>query len=200
MAPEGKLVPEDRRPDSELATEIRRLCRAGREEEAYARLVEATADPLYRFLRRFLRDDEAAREVFQETFLRVFRAIDTYRGEARLTTWVLAIGRNQALNHQRRVKTRREDPLPEEPHPPAGSRTGGEGSVLTRSVGAAVEGLPAPEREAVLLFYGEDRSVAEIASLTGRPANTVKSDLLRARRRLRDALGRNESPTERGAS
>jgi RNA polymerase sigma-70 factor (ECF subfamily) len=196
VAPEGKLVPEDRRADSDLAEDVRSLCRSGRGEEAYTRLVEATADPLYRFLRRFLRDEEAAREVFQETYLRVFRSLDTFRGEARLTTWVLAIGRNQALNHLRRVKTRREDPLPEEPLPATRPGSRGEGSVLTRSLAGAVERLPAPERDAVLLFYGEDRSVAEISSLVGRPANTVKSDLLRARNRLREALGRKESLTE----
>jgi len=200
VAPEGKQVPEDRRPEDSLAADIRSLCRAGRGEEAYARVVEATADSLYRFLRRYLRDEEVTREVFQETYLRVFRSLETFRGEARLTTWVLAIGRNQALNHQRRVKTRKEDPLPEEPLlAPVGAHDGGS-PILTRSLTGAVESLPAPEREAVLLFYGEDRSVAEVASLTGRPANTVKSDLLRARRRLRAALG-TEGPSgkERGS-
>jgi RNA polymerase sigma-70 factor (ECF subfamily) len=183
-------VPEDRPQDGSLAVTDRHLCREGREEEAYAQVVEATADGLYRFLRRFLRDEEAAREVFQETYLRVFRSLGTFRGEARLMTWVLAIGRNQALNHQRRRKTRREDPLPEEPLPARGSGVPGvETGALSRSLAGAVESLPAPEREAVLLFYGEDRSVTEVSSLTGRPPNTVKSDLLRARRRLREALG-----------
>jgi RNA polymerase sigma-70 factor (ECF subfamily) len=182
-------VPEDRRQDDSLAVSVRDLCRGGREEDAYARIVDGTADGLYRFLRRFLRDEEAAREVFQETYLRVFRSLGTFRGEARLMTWVLAIGRNQALNHQRRVKTRREDPLPEEPPVARGSGAAGvEAGVLSRSLAVAVESLPAPEREAVLLFYGEDRTVAEVSSLTGRPPNTVKSDLLRARRRLREAL------------
>jgi len=200
VAPEGKQVPEDRRPEDSLAADIRSLCRAGRGEEAYTRVVEATADSLYRFLRRYLRDEEIAREVFQETYLRVFRSLETFRGEARLTTWVLAIGRNQALNHQRRVKTRKEDPLPEAPLPAPVGAGGGPSGILTRSLSGAVESLPAPEREAVLLFYGEDRSVAEVANLTGRPANTVKSDLLRARRRLRAALG-TEGPAgkERGA-
>lgn len=169
---------------------LRALLDGGDVGTAYARVVETTQDSLYRFLRHMLRDDEAAREVFQDTYLRVFRGLGSFRGEASLTTWVLTIGRNTALNRIRGRKGR-EDRTASLDDPDAYHL---EASVeaaeprVTRSVTAAIETLPEPQREAVLLFYGEDLPLAEVAALTGRPVNTVKSDLSRARKRLRDLL------------
>lgn len=155
--------------------------------------METTQDSLYRFLRHLLRDEDAAREVFQDTYVRVFSALGGFRGEASLTTWVLTVGRNTALNRIRKRKPEQRgvslDDLGEGGLGPAATGDPGREPEATRSVTAAVESLPAAQREAVLLYYGEDRSVAEIASLTGRAENTVKSDLLRARRRLRELLG-----------
>lgn len=168
---------------------VRDLCRSGDAERAFALVVEATQDSLYRFLRHMLRDEESAREVFQDTYLRVFRALSGYRGEASLTTWVLTIGRNLALNRIRGQKRRegRSVPLDEE-----GAREEGTGlpeePVTTRSLVAALDRLPEAQREAVLLFYVEDRPLGEVAAMTGRPLSTVKSDLLRARKRLRREL------------
>jgi RNA polymerase sigma-70 factor (ECF subfamily) len=174
----------------DTAPTLQALLDAGDLEGAYALVVDATQDSLYRFLRHMLRDEEAAREVFQDTYIRVFRALAGFRGEATLTTWVLTIGRNTALNRHRRMKTReaRTESLDDSetsahepwiaPDEPAG----------TRSVLAAVDSLPEAQREAVLLFYGDDLPITEVAALTGRPVNTIKSDLLRARARLREML------------
>jgi RNA polymerase sigma-70 factor (ECF subfamily) len=175
--------------DEEQPT-VRALLEGGDVESAYARVVEATQDSLYRFLRHMLRDEEAAREVFQDTYLRVFRALGSFRGEASLTTWVLTIGRNTALNRIRGRKGR-EDRTgslddPNAYHPEAS--TPAVEPAMTRTVTAALDALPEAQREAVLLFYGEDLPLAEVAELTGRPVNTVKSDLLRARKRLREIL------------
>jgi len=174
----------------DTAPTLQALLDAGDLEGAYVRVVEATQDSLYRFLRHMLRDEEGAREVFQDTYVRVFKSLAGFRGEASLTTWVLTIGRNTALNRYRRMRSRdaRTESLDDEaasapepwvaPEEPAG----------TRSVLAAVDGLPAAQREAVLLFYGEDLPITEVAALTGRPVNTIKSDLLRARQRLKEML------------
>ena len=58
------------------------LLAAGDREGAYARVVAETQDSLYRFLLHMLRDPEATREVFQDTYLRVFKALPGFRGEA----------------------------------------------------------------------------------------------------------------------
>ncbi len=172
-------------------TSLDELLAAGDRDGAYARVVAETQDSLFRFLMHLLRNEEAAREVFQETYLKVFRALDGFRGEARLTTWVLTIGRNTALNRirSRRSREDRTDSLDDETRRPGWEpATAAEEPVATRSVTAALDRLPEAQREAVLLFYGEDLPLAEVARMTGRPANTVKSDLRRARARLRELL------------
>jgi RNA polymerase sigma-70 factor (ECF subfamily) len=175
---------------------IRDRWEAGDRDGAYREVLAATGDSLYRFLRHMLRDEEAAREVFQDTYIRVFQALGSFRGEASPTTWVLTIGRNTALNRIRKLRGREdrtasleEDEVPPEP---LIQRTAEEG-IATRSVIEAVERLPVAQREAVLLYYIEDRPVAEIAALTGRTENTIKSDLSRARKHLARHLGEEAS-------
>lgn len=182
-------------PDATVA--VRRLLDAGDREGAYATVVDATRDSLYRFLRHMLRDEEAAREVFQDTFLKVFRALDGFRGDAKLTTWVLTIGRNQVFNRHRRQKlvdTHLKPLENEEAH--VGGETGAE--PMSRSVLDALDSLPESQREAVYMFYAEDFSIAEVARLTGRPINTIKSDLWRGRQHLRRALDRGSDSDGRG--
>lgn len=169
---------------------IVRLLGEGRRDAAYTAVVEATQTSLYRFLRHMLRNEEDAQDVFQDTYIRVFRALERFRGDASLMTWVLTIGRNTALNRIRSRKAKEDRTLSMDAsdhdawHPVEEATE----VVATRSLEDAVAGLPESQREAVWLFYVQDLPLAEIASLTGRPVNTLKSDLMRARTRLREVL------------
>ena len=177
---------------------ILELLRAGRRDAAYTQVVEATQTSLYRFLRHMLRNEEDAQDVFQDTYIRVFRSLDRFRGESSLMTWVLTIGRNTALNRIRSRKAKEDRTLSLDGvdhdgfHPVEDPRE----TVATRSLEDAVAALPESQREAVWLYYVQDLPLAEIASLTGRPVNTLKSDLLRARTRLREVLDDAGSPVE----
>jgi RNA polymerase sigma-70 factor (ECF subfamily) len=180
-------VVEAESPDAAVA--VRRLLDAGDREGAYASVVEATRDSLYRFLLHMVRDEDAARELFQETYLRVFRGLEGFRGDAKITTWVLTIGRNQVFNRHRRGKLVEAHMKPLE-HEDAHAGEGPEAEPVSRSVLEALDDLPEAQREAVYMFYAEDLSVAEVARLTGRPINTIKSDLWRGRQHLRRILDR----------
>lgn len=142
---------------------------------------------MYRYLKAMVRDEDLARDLTQDTFVRAFRSLAGFRGDARLTTWVLAIARNVALNRARRRRLEERwhvvtDALPEvaDPRSAEDSRD----PLLLDALAA----LPAAQREATALYYLEDLDVESVARLTGRPANTVKSDLRRARVALRAAL------------
>lgn len=143
---------------------------------------------MYRYLKAMVRDEELARDLTQDTFLRAFRSLGGYRGDAQLATWMLAIARHVAFNRARRRRLEERwhvvtGALPEVPDPRsvADSRD----PLLLDALAA----LPAAQREAVALYYLEDLDVDAVAHLTGRPANTVKSDLHRARAALRAVLG-----------
>ncbi len=186
-APEGAGLSEAGHPAAGIAARVA----AGEREAAYAQVVEATKDSLFRFLLRMLRNEEEARDVFQDTYIRVFKALHTFRGDSSLTTWVLTVGRNTALNRIRSRKAKDGRHVPMEDPDGNGSHEPFQDArepAATRSLESAVASLPETQREAVWLFYVEDVPLQEIASLTGRPVNTIKSDLMRARARLRQDL------------
>jgi RNA polymerase sigma factor (sigma-70 family) len=89
-----------------------KAARAGR-EEGYRSLFEAYKRPLYRFIRRYRElDAEAADDVLQATFIRVFRGLADLRDDTRLEPWILAIARREALRAL--GKKRGHEPLEEE--------------------------------------------------------------------------------------
>jgi RNA polymerase sigma-70 factor, ECF subfamily len=176
----------DRDGPLDVTQHVRRQWASGDQKGAYALAVHSTQDSLYRFLVHLLRDEDEARDIFQDTYVRVFRGLDGFRGDANITTWVLRIGRNLAWNRHRRAKTRQaiETSLEgSDLDPPAAETRQTHGDLHL-----ALTYLPDVQREAVLLFYMEGFSVEDVARVTGRPANTVKSDLARARTRLREHL------------
>ena len=97
---------------------------SGDEDGARAFLVTSTHASLSRFLRRLVRDEETARELFQETYLRAFRGLGSFRGEASITTWVLTIGRHLAMTRlgRDRARLRTERPLEPGVRSPRGDR------------------------------------------------------------------------------
>jgi len=172
-------------PARTVTEQVRRQWAGGDRRGAYVLAVQSTQDSLYRFLVSLLRDDDAARDVFQDTYVRVYRGLDGFRGDATLTTWVLRIGRNLAWNRHRRAKARRAVETSFEDSnfdPPAPEHERHD------DLYAALTQLSDAQREAVLLFYMEGFSVDDVARITGRPSNTIKSDLMRARATLRERL------------
>ena len=185
------------RPPEEMdpAAALREHLAAGRTEAARLALVAATKDAVYRYLRHLLRNDPAVDDLFQDAYLRAFRSLEWFRGESSPTTWMLTIARNTALNRIRRLKTERTwttvtDEPPEVPD--LGAEAEQEAMSLRartdQRLQAALERLPVAQREAVLLYYGEDQPIDEVARITRRTANTVKSDLRRARLALKALL------------
>lgn len=192
------MLNEAMNPGGGVEEEVRRLWLAGRVEEARLALVRATEQSVYRFLKSMLRNEEATEDLFQDTYLKAFQALGSFRGEARLTTWMLSIARNVALNRLRRGKLEARwnvvsDEPPEVADPRAGAQPAEPGLLK------ALEALPARQREVVLLYYVEDMAIEDVVRLTGRPANTIKSDLHRAREALRQALGNRQVLGDRKA-
>ncbi len=173
--------------DLPAAEDVRALWRAGRIEEARLALVRATEGSVYRFLKGMVRDEDLAQDLAQDTFVRAFQSLGSFRGEARLSTWILAIARNLAVNRARRARLEKRWVAPLDDSPDVADPRGSFDVAEPRLV-AALAGLPLAQREAVLLYYGEDLGIDDVARLTGRPANTIKSDLHRARATLRAAL------------
>jgi RNA polymerase sigma-70 factor (ECF subfamily) len=169
---------------------------------AFDEIVRAHQDRVYSFCVRMLQDREDALDAAQEVFLSAYRNLETFRGEAALSTWLLRIAANRCLNRirQRKSLAGRETPWPEPDADGEGSAFQPEGGeddrpdrvAENRELGAilseALARLDPDSRSVVLLSDVEGFSYEEIAGLAGVPVGTVKSRLHRARMALRQML------------
>lgn len=171
-------------------------CQRG-DADAFARLVTESQSSVYNIAYSVLRNRDEAQDMTQEVYLRVWRALPGFRGEAQFSTWLYRVTVNACLNRRRQL---RADLL----------RVDGEGT-LDRAVGnepdpaltaqlnqrnewvwAAVDRLPVKYRLVITLFYQQQLSHQEISALLAIPVGTVKVHLNRARQALAKGLQRSE--------
>jgi RNA polymerase sigma-70 factor (ECF subfamily) len=152
--------------------------------------------PLYRYLSRQTRDRAAADDLFQETWSRVIASRERYEPRAKFQTYLFHIAHNCFIDHCRRSAARREmredeerglaESLPAAAHERPDAL--GEQAQLRARFRAALEQLPAEQRDAFLLYEESGLSVEEIAAVTGVGPETAKSRLRYAVAKLRRAL------------
>lgn len=155
---------------------------------AFARIVEHYDDGLRALAYRLLGDRHRMDDVLQEAYVRAFRALPRFRGEARLGTWLYRIVYNACLDELKAASRSRELPLADV----ADRREVGPGvaeAVVNRSsLAAALAGLAPEDRAAVILVDAQGFDYRSAGRVLGVPEGTVASRLNRARAVLREAL------------
>ena len=151
---------------------------------AFELLVRRHTESAWRLARSLLRDDFAADEAVQDTFVKVHRSLDGFRGDAAVRTWMLAICHRTCIDRLRlkkaevvsldEVRTRRQRDDEHE---------------LRMAIEAEVARLGDAEREAFTLVDMLGYSREEAAAVVGVPASTMRSRVARARAQLAQALG-----------
>jgi RNA polymerase sigma-70 factor (ECF subfamily) len=166
---------------------------AGR-EDSFEELVRRYQRPIAAYVYRMVGDYEAALDLTQEVFIKVYNSLARYRSEFKFSTWIYKIAHNSAVDHLRRHSTREQSlmkdfegeqrELPIESHrlSPEQESERAERRVEIEQV---VRQLPSAYRELVLLRHSHDLSYDEIAHVTGLPLGTVKNRLFRARELMR---------------
>lgn len=169
--------------ESELISRVR----AG-EPAAERALYDAHVDRVYRLTFRLAGDDELARDFTQETFIRAFERIGTFRGESRLSTWLHAIATTVSLNGLRKVKRfRTRETALEAADGVAGVVRSAEPDLKTR-LRDAIDALPDKYRTVVVMHDMEGYTHEEIADALDMEVGTSKAQLSRARAKLRESL------------
>jgi RNA polymerase sigma-70 factor (ECF subfamily) len=163
-------------------------------EEVYDRFRR----PVWRLARRLTESDDEALDASQEIFLRVWRGLEGFRGEAKLSTWVFQIAWNYLRGYRRRLGRQplrlvgRDDDDHDPMEQVEDSAPSPEASATVRDLlGRVEEGLMRlDEMHRVVLWLrdGEDLSYQEIAEVLDLPIGTVRSRLSRARSALRQAV------------
>jgi RNA polymerase sigma-70 factor, ECF subfamily len=133
-----------------------------------------------------VREETAAEELAQDTFLRAYGALAGWRGEASLRTWLATICRRLCIDRARLKQL--ETVTPPEFESVAGSTSETEALADRFDLQTALDQLPADDRDAFLLVHHYGYSSFETAALLGVPASTVRSRVGRARQRLAAAL------------
>jgi RNA polymerase sigma-70 factor (ECF subfamily) len=175
-----------------------------RDERAFNELVELYGDRVYRLLFRMLARRDEAEDMAQEVFVQVFKAIDQFRGDAKLGTWIYRVAVNICKNRSKYLSRRHSsseeelEPIAERIH--LGQARGVtsaelaepdqivEGYQVEAIVKRCIAALDPEFREVLVLRDVEDLSYEEIRDITGLAEGTVKSRLHRARAMLKEMV------------
>lgn len=152
--------------------------------EAFGDLVRLHQAPVRACLARYVRDWEAVDDLAQDTFLRAYKNLSTYRGEAPFRLWLLAIARNRAVQHLADAARRRTRPLDAAVDVWMAEEVRAERPELSGLRGC-LEKLPGPAAALVKDFYFRRRTAVDIARESGRTESAVWMALLRLRQALR---------------
>jgi RNA polymerase sigma-70 factor (ECF subfamily) len=151
-------------------------------------LYDAHVDRVYRLSYRMAGDDDLARDFTQETFIRAFERLDTFRGESAFSTWLHSIATTVALNGLRKVKRfRKREADIEEADAVTATRKQAEPD-LKKRLAQAIDALPEGYRTVFLLHDVEGYTHEEIGAALAIESGTSKAQLSRARGKLRLAL------------
>ena len=197
MQPNPNSPPRPDLPDAELARQV-----IAGQAGAFELLMRRHNQALFRTARSILRNDSDAEEVLQEAYLQAYRAMASYRADARLSTWLTRIVIHAAIARARQGQRRAEvvplDGLGELPaeamentmnHDPAESaERAAMRSQMRQLLEQAIDRLPDAFRNVFVLRAVEEMSGEEVAACLDIPEATVRSRYFRARSLLRSAL------------
>ena len=164
-------------------------CQLG-EPAAFDDLIARWHAPIWAFVRRLAGDDDAARDIVQDVWLRVIRGIPQLREGAKLRAWLFGIARRTLMDRLRQQYAR--SPAVDVDLDEIAIETASNDIEDLQALERALERLPLVEREVVTLFYLQELTLHEIAEALNVPVGTVKSRLFRARRLLRQDLTESE--------
>ena len=159
--------------------------------QAFTTLVQRHRDRLWAVALRTLGDREEAADALQDALLSAYRSAGTYRGEARVTTWLHRVVVNACLDRVRRNKARPTVPMPDgrDVADPADPRDALDERETALEIEAALAALPEEQRAALVLVDVHGMPVDDVAHVLGIPVGTVKSRCSRGRARLAVSLG-----------
>jgi RNA polymerase sigma-70 factor (ECF subfamily) len=163
--------------------------------KGYEMLISDYQKPLYFFIRRMLLNHEDTNDVLQDTFVRVFKGVDRFRGESALGTWMHSIAYREALGHIQRSKRMLKGDwdgnilenvkqLEEETHY--------SGDEMQMRLQAMVAALPEKQRAVFVMKYYEEKKYTEIAEITGTSVGALKASYHHAVEKIKSAIQSND--------
>ena len=155
----------------------------------FADLVDTYKNLVFSLALRMLKQTEEAEEVSQDTFIKVFKGIDNFKSDSKLSTWIYRITYNSCLD---RLKSKRREFMTEEIDEHNANKIGEVGNAFEvlaqkereEAIRECLAKLPPDDAALLTLFYFEEKKLQEIEKITDLSVNTIKVRLFRARKRL----------------
>lgn len=183
----GERSSRSGRPEYGGLTDLELVAAVETDLEAFGELIRRHQDFVYGAAMRIVRNPVLAQDVAQDAFVRAYKALPEFRGQAAVRSWLYRIATNLALNAVQRRKEYPADTLPESP-----TEDGPEREAMRHQMAAhlqsAIEELPADLKGPLVMREYGCLSYQEIADELGLPLNTVRTRILRARRALRGPM------------
>ncbi|MGD8539940.1 MAG: sigma-70 family RNA polymerase sigma factor [Candidatus Aminicenantes bacterium] len=173
-----------REVDSSLIRQIKRG-----KYELFDVVIQEYQNPLFAFLYRMVRDADDARDLCQDTFFKAYKYIRSFKEEAKFSTWLFRIGYRLALNMIKRRKKHAESleniDMGKDVEDSVKRLERKEAGLI---VGRIMDEIHTNYRVALHLFYKEEKTYNEIATIMKIPENTVKSHIFRGKETIRKIL------------
>lgn len=167
---------------------------SGEHEKAFNGIVSEYSERLYWHIRRFVCSHDDANDLLQETFIKIWAALPSFRGEAQLFTWIYRIATNKVLNHLRKQRFRilvsldseasfLEKKIDEDPY--------FNGNSLQKELHKAIQRLPQKQRIVFNLRYFDEMKYEDISEITGTSVGALKASYHHAYRKIKEDLEKN---------
>lgn len=167
------------------------LYHCGKQEEAFNGIVDAYTERLYWHVRRFLCSHEDTNDLLQDIFIKVWTSLSTFRGDAKLYTWIYRIATNEVLNHLRKrkmmslisfesISASMERKIDEDPS--------FNGDLIQRELHKAIQRLPEKQRLVFSLRYFDEMKYEDISEITGTSVGALKASYHHAYNKIKEEL------------
>ena len=172
-------------------SDIIQLYSDGRQEEAFNGIVHAYTERLYWHIRRFLCSHEDANDLLQDIFIKIWTALPSFRGDAKLYTWIYRIATNEVLNHLRKKRFKAlisfEDPLAKADKM-IDDDVHFNGNQLQRELHKAIQRLPEKQRVVFNLRYFDEMKYEDISEITDTSVGALKASYHHAYNKVKDDM------------
>lgn len=170
---------------TEEATLVRRLSRPEHQRQAFEQLVNLYSPRLYRQIRRMVYSHDDANDILQNTFVKAWLNLDSFRGEARLSTWLYRIATNETLNFLQREKgTTGLDDVPKDVVGRLTADVYFDGDETELQLQEAIAGLPDKQRLVFHLKYYEEMKYEEMSGILNTSVGALKASYHHAVRKI----------------
>lgn len=162
--------------------------------EAFNEVIRLYSEPLYRQIRRLVNSHDDTNDLLQNTFLKAWQALDNFRGDARLSTWLFKIAINESLTHLEKERKRQGLSLDDEASALAHVIEADEwidGDELSLKLRKAVATLPEKQRLVFNMKYYDDMKYEDISRILGTSVGALKSSYHFAVRKIEQYLEQN---------